>query len=195
MGFRDRSWIRRRRRGCAATRVIPRFGPRSLGAQAFPVRPFRQTTKITRKRTGGRAAVGRHVACGRTRVVGPPELLRSHRKACLHLSRAAGAPLLGGDFTPDPDGVWRFAGASIIPNLYAHGNNRRTRFPRSWRHDPFDGMQTESPMAFLAEALDERGTNIASSIRGGPPTAPLNWTSAPRARRVTQHERRNLPAS
>jgi hypothetical protein len=93
------------------------------GRAGLPVRPFRQTSEDNPEahwRAGPLSVATLHVVGAR--VVGPPNLLRSHREACLHLSKAAGAPLLGVDFTPDPDGVWRMTGASIMPNLYGHGD-------------------------------------------------------------------------
>ena len=56
------------------------------------------------------------------RIVGPASLVRSHAEACLLLSKAAGAPLLGVDFMPDSDGVWRMTGASIMPDLPGGGD-------------------------------------------------------------------------
>ena len=47
------------------------------------------------------------------------------------------------------------------------------------------GIPTESPLAFLAEALDERGAEYRFFNRRRSATAPLNWTSAQRARRVS----------
>ena len=46
---------------------------------------------------------------------------RTVRPACIS-PKQQGAPLLGVDFTPDPDGVWRMTDASIMPNLYGHGD-------------------------------------------------------------------------
>jgi hypothetical protein len=90
----------------------------------LPARPFRQTSEDEpdffwpTRRPIGTATL--HVVGAR--VVGPPRLVRSYAEACLRLSEAAGAPLLGVDFVSDPDGVWRMTGASIMPDLCGSGN-------------------------------------------------------------------------
>jgi len=54
-------------------------------------------------------------------VVGLDLLVGPHRAACLRLANAAGCPLLGIDFAPDADGVWRMISASVIPDLTRGG--------------------------------------------------------------------------
>jgi hypothetical protein len=87
----------------------------------LPMQPFRQTSEDSPELhwRAPPSAATLHVVGAR--VVGPQSLVRSHRDACLRLSKAAGAPLLGVDFLPDPDGVWRMTGASIMPNLSGNG--------------------------------------------------------------------------
>jgi len=48
-------------------------------------------------------------------------LVEPHRAACLRLANAAGCPLLGIDFAPNADGVWRMISASVIPDLTRGG--------------------------------------------------------------------------
>jgi len=49
---------------------------------------------------------------------GMPEQLRD---PCIRLARAAGARLLGIDFTLSTAGEWCFAGASVMPDLFRGG--------------------------------------------------------------------------
>ncbi|HLY00305.1 MAG TPA: hypothetical protein VKR62_16515 [Roseiarcus sp.] len=95
----------------------------ALAARAgLPARPFRQTSADDPERhwreTAPSAATLNVVG---TRVVGPESLVRSQGDACLRLSRAAGAPLIGVDFATDPDGAWRMTGVSIMPDLSRNG--------------------------------------------------------------------------
>jgi hypothetical protein len=96
----------------------------ALAARAgLPMSPFRQTSEDDPElhwRETPPSAATLHVVGAR--VVGPQSLVQSHEQACLRLSRAAGAPLLGVDFLSNPDGVWRMAHASIMPNLSCNGN-------------------------------------------------------------------------
>ncbi len=56
------------------------------------------------------------------RVIAPPELGVSLHDGCRRLAALAGTPLLGTDFAPDGEArAWRFAGASVMPNLIAGG--------------------------------------------------------------------------
>lgn len=89
----------------------------------LPTRPFRQTSEDDpeqRWQAALSSAATLHVVGAR--VVGLQSLVRSHKDACLRLSKAAGAPLLGVDFAPDRDGAWRMAGASVMPNLFCNGD-------------------------------------------------------------------------
>jgi hypothetical protein len=93
------------------------------GRAGLPARPFRQTSEDNPEahwRAGPPSAATLHVVGAR--VVGPQSLRRSHGDACLRVSKAADAPLLGVDFLQDPDGVWRMTGASIMPNLCGNGD-------------------------------------------------------------------------
>ncbi len=92
------------------------------GRVGLPMRPFRQTSEDDPEshwRAAPPSAATLHVVGAR--VVGPQSLVRSHEEACLRLSKVAGAPLLGVNFLPDSDGVWRMTGASIMPNLSGNG--------------------------------------------------------------------------
>jgi hypothetical protein len=55
------------------------------------------------------------------RVVAHPAVPRQFDAACRRLARAAGVNLLGIDFAPCPVGGWRFAGASVMPDLIRGG--------------------------------------------------------------------------
>jgi hypothetical protein len=55
-------------------------------------------------------------------VVAPPALPIGLREPCRRLADAAGVTLLGVDFEPDSAGIWRFASASVMPNLMAGGD-------------------------------------------------------------------------
>jgi hypothetical protein len=54
-------------------------------------------------------------------VIGPERLVGPHRAACLRLAEAACCPLLGIDFAPSADGMWRMTAASVIPDLTRGG--------------------------------------------------------------------------
>jgi hypothetical protein len=90
----------------------------------LPARPFRQTSEdapeLFWRTQRPHAAVTLQVVGAR--IVGPTSLVRSHAEACLLLSKAAGAPLLGVDFMPGSDGVWRMTDASIMPDLPRGGD-------------------------------------------------------------------------
>src|SRR5579863_91876 len=95
----------------------------ALAARAgLPARPFRQTSEddpeLHWRETAPSETTLNVVGA---RVVGPDSLVRSQGDACLRLSRAAGAPLIGVDFATDPDGAWRMAGVSIMPDLSRNG--------------------------------------------------------------------------
>ncbi|MGH6797780.1 MAG: hypothetical protein ACREDI_05295 [Roseiarcus sp.] len=96
----------------------------ALAARAgLPARPFRQTSEDdpdSHWRPASPSAATLHVVGAR--VVGLKSLVRAHEEACLRLSKAAGAPLLGVDFAPGRDGVWRMTGASVMPNLSSNGD-------------------------------------------------------------------------
>lgn len=95
----------------------------ALAARAgLSARPFRQTSEDDPElhwRATAPSAATLHVVGAR--VVGPESLAQSQGDACLRLSAAAGAPLLGVDFVADPDGAWRMAGVSIMPDLCRNG--------------------------------------------------------------------------
>ncbi len=65
-------------------------------------------------------ATARLVVVG-AHVVGPAALVERNEAACLRLSQAAGAPLLGIDFTPDPAEGWQMTGATVMPELAGIG--------------------------------------------------------------------------
>jgi hypothetical protein len=54
-------------------------------------------------------------------VLAPPGLPEHLRAPCCRLATAAGAPLLGIDFTLSATGAWCFAGASVMPDLLRGG--------------------------------------------------------------------------
>ena len=56
------------------------------------------------------------------KVFGPDFLVRSHRRACLQLALDSGCPLLGIRFEYRPDGIWRFSGATLLPDLRPGGD-------------------------------------------------------------------------
>ena len=55
-------------------------------------------------------------------VIGPDALVGPHRAACLRLAEAAGCKLLGIDFAPGADGVWRMTAVSVSPELSRGGD-------------------------------------------------------------------------
>lgn len=86
--------------------------------EGLPVHPFHQSERDDpaagwQPKPAGAATV---IVAGR-RVVGPQSLVWRHYDACLRLAAAAGCKLLGIDFLPGGDGVWRMAGASVAPDL------------------------------------------------------------------------------
>ncbi len=87
-----------------------------------PVRPFRQSSDDDPAAPWQAPPdpAARTVFVVGTEVVGPCTLVGSYRAACLRLAKAAGCPLLGIDFAPGADGVWRMTRASVIPDLM-HG--------------------------------------------------------------------------
>jgi hypothetical protein len=89
----------------------------------LPMQPFRQTSEDHPELHWRPAlpSAATLLVVG-ARVVGPQSLVRCHGEACLRLSEAAGAPLLGLNFLPDANGAWRMAGASIMPNLSCNGD-------------------------------------------------------------------------
>jgi hypothetical protein len=96
----------------------------ALAARAgLPVRPFRQTSgedPASPWQTPVELSTATvHVAGAR--VVGPQPLVQSHGTACLRLSEAAGAPLLGIDFAPDINGQWKMIRVSVMPDLVCGG--------------------------------------------------------------------------
>jgi hypothetical protein len=89
----------------------------------LPVRRFQQTSEDDPElhwRTPPPSAATLIVVGAR--VVGPQGLVRSHGEACLRLSKAADAPLLGVDFGLNQDGVWQVVSASIMPSLSCNGD-------------------------------------------------------------------------
>ena len=89
----------------------------------LPVQPFRQTSDddpaLPWRTTGASPTSTLHVIGAH--VVGPATLVQSYREACLRLAAAAGAPLLGVDFSLDFAGVWRLTNVSIMPDLALGG--------------------------------------------------------------------------
>lgn len=93
-----------------------------LALQAgLPVHTYRQTSDDDPAMAWhARPSHGRVYVIG-DRVVGPDHLVALHQTACLRLSRSSGAPLLGIDFAPDPDGKWSMTAASVSPELIDGG--------------------------------------------------------------------------
>jgi hypothetical protein len=94
----------------------------ALAVQAgLAVRPFRQSSADDPAATWQDMPAAVHLHVVGDRVVGPGFLLEPHQAACIRLAKAAGAPLLGIDFAPNPSGVWQMTGASILPDLIGGG--------------------------------------------------------------------------
>jgi hypothetical protein len=101
------------------------------------VRPFRQSSADDPAAAWQAQTTATHLYVVGSRVVGPGFLLKQHQAACMRLAKAAGTPLLGIDFAPDPAGAWQMTGASVLPDLIGGG---------------------EALAAALADALGDAGT-------------------------------------
>jgi hypothetical protein len=89
----------------------------------LPVHPYQQTsahepTTLWQSRCGSATATVHVVG---TCVVGAKEIVQSYRTFCIRLAELANTPLLGLDFSPDRDGIWRLARVSVMPNLISGG--------------------------------------------------------------------------
>ncbi len=96
----------------------------ALGARAgLPVRRYRQDQDDDPAAAwwAPPAAYGQHVIVAGAAVIGPDALAGPHGAACLRLASAAGCPLLGIEFEPDPARGWRMTGASVLPDLQQGG--------------------------------------------------------------------------
>jgi hypothetical protein len=97
----------------------------ALAARAgVPVRHFRQTSEED-PAAAWQSMIDRGaktVFVVGTEVIGPDTLVASHGAASIRLAGAAGCPLLGIDFAPGADGIWRMITASVVPDLTRGGN-------------------------------------------------------------------------
>lgn len=87
----------------------------------LPVKTFRQTSADDPAAAWQPAPAPARLYVAGDRVVGRGDLVGAHRAACVRLSQAAGARLLGIDFAPDAAGRWRVTGASVMPDLIGGG--------------------------------------------------------------------------
>ena len=86
----------------------------------LPVQPFRQSSEDDPDSAWRCALPAATLHVVGAHVVGPVELARCYRDACLRLAKAAGSPLLGVSFLSDPGG-WRMTDVSIMPDLMSGG--------------------------------------------------------------------------
>jgi hypothetical protein len=87
----------------------------------LPARPFRQSSADDPAAAWQAMPAAAHLRVVGDRGVGPEFLLERYEAACARLAKAAGAPLLGINFAPDPNGAWQMIGASILPDLIGGG--------------------------------------------------------------------------
>ena len=97
----------------------------ALAVQAgLPVRAYSQTSRDDPALPWQASPSMARVLVVGAQVLGIGAIVEPHREACLRLSRAAGAPLLGIDFAQEPAAGWQMTGATVMPDLAYAGTGQ-----------------------------------------------------------------------